>query len=129
MSSFGHAFLRDVAFAHQVQRIRMRLAVPNTKSACADKPRFHWTEPSVKAPRCTLEPDDVINVHRLSAQGVHATQIAQRFGVRTRQIERILTGRSWKSLWPGASTSTARAGNGDLLGKREKARPAQFRES
>jgi len=107
MASFTHAYLRDVRFEAQVYRVRMQLATPSTKSACSEKVRFQWTEPSVKAPRNTLEPEDVVRVHQLAAQGVHAKSIAQRFGVRTRQIERILTGQSWKHLWPGASITTA----------------------
>ena len=127
MATFDHAFLRDVRFANQVQRIRMQLATPSTKSACSEKVRFQWTEPSVKAPRCTLTAEDVVQVHRLSAAGVHAKQIAQRFGVRTRQIERILTGRSWKSLWPGASPINGGSvgSDGSLRGEK-RARPAQF---
>ena len=125
MASFAHAYLRDVRFEAQVYRVRMQLATPSTKSACSEKVRFQWTEPSVKAPRNTLEPEDVVRVHQLAAQGVHAKSIAQRFSVRTRQIERILTGRSWKGLWPGALPLTASAG-GDLLKKGDTARPAQF---
>jgi len=125
MASFTHAYLRDVRFEAQVYRVRMQLATPSTKSACAEKVRFQWTEPSVKAPRNTLEPEDVVRVHQLAAQGVQAKSIAQRFGVRTRQIERILTGQSWKHLWPGASTVNARQGAGDPSGEGETACSAQ----
>ena len=126
MASFTHAYLRDVRFEAQVYRVRMQLATPSTKSACSEKVRFQWTEPSVKAPRNTLEPEDVVRVHQLAAQGVHAKSIAQRFGVRTRQIERILTGRSWKGLWPGASPINGSVGSDGSLRGEKRARPAQF---
>ena len=126
MASFAHAYLRDVRFEAQVYRVRMQLATPSTKSACSEKVRFQWTEPSVKAPRNTLEPEDVVRVHQLAAQGVQAKSIAQRFGVRTRQIERILTGKSWKGLWPGASPSNGSVGSDGSLRGEKRARPAQF---
>jgi len=126
MASFAHAYLRDVRFEAQVYRVRMQLATPSTKSACSEKVRFQWTEPSVKAPRNTLEPEDVVRVHQLAAQGVQAKSIAQRFGVRTRQIERILTGRSWKSLWPGASPINGSVGSDGSLRGEKRAHPAQF---
>ena len=73
-----------------------------------------------------LDPEDVVNIHRLLGLGASVKGIAQKYGMRVRQIERIRDGKAWKSLWPGASAVNARQGAGDPSGEGETARPVQF---
>ena len=131
MATFDHAYLRDVGFANQVQRIRMQLATPSTRSACVDKLRYYWTAapPNYdqrKRGHAVLTRADVVNIYRLLGLGARVEAVAKRYAVRPLHIKRIRDGKVWRSLWPGASTSNGSVGPDESLRGEKRARPAQF---
>jgi hypothetical protein len=57
-------------------------------------------EPVSRHPDQKLKDQDVIDMHRVCAEGVTVNQLRKRFGVGKNTVLRILYGLSWKRLHP-----------------------------
>ena len=68
------------------------------KSNCEDMLRHGTRRRGATGSRAKLRDDDVGEIRRLSADGILARELSERYGVGTANIRAIVKGQTWKHL-------------------------------